>query len=181
MKKNLFLAAIFSLFVFAVTASAQIADHSGTWKLDVSKSKLGDRNMIAEQTLTVVQTAKDITVTPVTKRNPPPEGSMGGRSGGGGGMGGGGDAAMTYTLDGKETKAEVEGRMGKMPVTLSAKSEGGKLHLTSVSTFSGQMGEITVTTKESWEMSTDGKTLTITTDRTTPRGTDSTTRVFTKN
>ena len=42
MKKNLFLAAIFSLFVFAVTASAQIADHSGTWKLDVSKSKLGE-------------------------------------------------------------------------------------------------------------------------------------------
>ena len=135
--------------------------------------------MIAEQPLTVVQTAKDITVTPVTKRNPPTEGSMGGRSGGG--MGGGGDAAMTYTLDGKETKAEGEGRMGKMPVTRSDKSEGGKLHLTSVSTCSGQIGEITVTTKESWVMSTDGKTLTITTDRTTPRGTDSTTRVFTKN
>mgnify|MGYP000308260535 CR=1 FL=1 len=93
---------------------------------------------------------------------------------------GGGDAAMTYSLDGKETKTEIEGRMGKMPVTLTAKSEGGRLLLTSVSSFSGPMGEVTVTTKESWGLSADGKTLTIDTERTTPRGTDSTTRVFSK-
>ena len=59
MKKNVFFGAIFSLLVLAFTASAQTSDYSGTWTLDVSKSKLGDRNMIAEQTLTVVQTAKD--------------------------------------------------------------------------------------------------------------------------
>lgn len=179
MKKNVFFGAIFSLLVLAFTASAQTSDYSGTWTLDVSKSKLGDRNMIAEQTLTVVQTAKDITVTPATKRNPLPDGMGGGGRPGGGGMGGG-DAAMTYSLDGKETKTEIEGRMGKMPVTLTAKSEGGRLLLTSVSSFSGPMGEITVTTKENWELSADGKTLTINTERTTPRGTDSTTRVFSK-
>lgn len=177
MKRNIVLAAIFSLFLFALSASAQTANYSGTWTLDVSKSKLGERNMIAEQTLTVVQTANDITITPKTKRNPPPDGM-----GGGGGRGGfgGGDNATTYSLDGKETKTEVEGRMGKMPVTLSAKTEGGKLHLSSSSTFSGPNGEMTITTKETWELSSDGKTLTINTERATPRGTDSTTRVFTK-
>jgi hypothetical protein len=69
MKRNMVLAAMFTLLGLAISASAQTADFSGTWTLDVSKSKLGDRNMIAEQTLTVVQTAKDITVTPVTKAN----------------------------------------------------------------------------------------------------------------
>ncbi len=175
MKRNIVLAAIFSLFVLAMSASAETANYSGTWTLDVSKSKLGERNMIAEQTLTVVQTDKDITVTPKTKRNPPPDGMGGGRGGFGGG-----DNATTYSLDGKETKTEVEGRMGKMPVTLSAKTDGGKLHLSSSSTFSGPNGEMTITTKETWELSSDGKTLTINTERTTPRGTDSNTRVFTK-
>lgn len=179
MKRNVVLAAIFSLFVLAISASAQTADFSGTWKLDVSKSKLGERNMIAEQTLTVVQTATDISVTPATKRTPPPDGMGGGGGMGRGGMGGG-DMKSTYTLDGKEITSEVDGPMGKMPVKMMAKLEGGKLTLSSSRTFNGPNGEMTTTTKESWELSADGKTLTIVTERTSPRGTDTTTRVFAK-
>jgi hypothetical protein len=67
-----------------------------------------------------------------------------------------------------------------VPVTLKATFDGGKLNLSRSSTFSGPMGEMTMTTKETWELSADGKTLTVTTERTTPRGTDTTTRVFTK-
>jgi hypothetical protein len=38
----------------------------------------------------------------------------------------------------------------------------------------------TNTTKETWRLSDDGKTLTVNTERTTMRGTDSTVKVFTK-
>ena len=41
MKRNLVLAAVFALVAFAMTATAQKAPNfSGTWNLDVSKSKL---------------------------------------------------------------------------------------------------------------------------------------------
>ena len=42
------------------------------------------------------------------------------------------------------------------------------------------MGEISVTTKETWELSADGKTLTVNREQTTPRGTNTSTMVFTK-
>lgn len=180
MKRNLVLAAMFTLLGLAISASAQTADFSGTWKLDVIKSKLGDRNMIAEQTLTVVQTAKDITVTPATKRIPPPDGAMGGGGQGRGGMGGG-DVKSTYTLDGKGTDVSVDSPMGPTKATLTGKFEGGKLMLSNARTFNTPNGEMTMTTKETWELSGDGKTLTIVTERTTMRGTDTTTRVFAKN
>ncbi|MEP6947247.1 MAG: hypothetical protein ABJA02_15110 [Acidobacteriota bacterium] len=175
MKRNLVLAAIFSLFLLAISASAQTPDFSGTWSLDVSKSKLGDRNMIAEQTLTVVQTAKDITVTPATKRAAPPEGAGGGR----GGMGGG-DTKSTFTLDGKGKDVTTDGPRGPSTATLTGKSDGGKLTLTTSRSFDGPNGPMTMSSKETWELGSDGKTLTITTERTTPRGSDSNTRVFTK-
>ena len=113
MKKNLVLAAIFSLCVLALSASAQKAPNfSGTWNLDVSKSKLGDRNNIESQTLTVTQTDTAITVTPATKRKAPPADAPAG--GGRMGCGGGGDTPMTYTLDGKEVKTEMQGQQGSM-------------------------------------------------------------------
>lgn len=177
MKRNLVLAAIFSLFLLAIAASAQTPDYSGTWTLDVKASKLGDRNNIESQTLTVKQTATDLTVTPATKRTPPPDGAGGGAGRMGGG---GGDRAITYVLDGKEVKSEVEGRMGKMPVTTTAKTDGGKISISTSSTFTTPNGEMTTSNKETWSLSSDGKTLTINGERTSPRGTDSTTRVFTK-
>ncbi len=179
MKRNLVLTAIFSLFVLAISASAQTSNFSGTWTLDVKASKLGERNSIESQTLTVAQTATDLTVTPATKRTPPPEGGGGGRMGGGG-MGGG-DRATTYVLDGKEVKSEIEGRMGKMPVTTTAKIDGGKIVISTSSTFTTPNGEMSTSNKETWSLSADGKTLTINGERNSPRGTDSTTRVFTKN
>jgi hypothetical protein len=185
MKTNIVLAAIMSLFVLSMAVSAQKApDFSGTWNLDVSKSKLGDRNSIESQTMTVTQTATDIKVETATKRTPPPAGApSGGPPGGGrmgGGFGGGGDIPVTYKLDGKETTVEVDSPMGKMPVKYTGKLDGSKLILASSRTFSGQMGEITMTNKESWELSTDGLVLTISGERTTPRGTDSTTKIFIK-
>jgi hypothetical protein len=184
-KKDFVLAASFSLFILAVSASAQTASFAGTWTLDVSKSKLGDHNMIEAQTLTVTQTDKDITIATATKRLPPPAdfpqggGMGGGRPGGGmGGMMGGQDGTRTYNLDGKEAKSEVQGPRGSMPVSTKAELKSGKLHISTTSTFNGPMGEVSITSKEAWELSADGKTLTINTDRTTMRGNETTTKVF---
>ncbi|MFM9905876.1 MAG: hypothetical protein ACKVQJ_15035 [Pyrinomonadaceae bacterium] len=181
MKKKFVLAAIFSLFILAVSVSAQKApDFAGTWTLDVSKSKLGERNMIESQTLTVVQTATDIKVTPATKRMAPPAGAPGGGGGRMGGGMGGADTSVTYTLDGKETILEVDSPMGKMPVHYTGKIDGGKLLLSSARTMSTPNGDVSISSKETWALSSDGKTLTVDAESTSPRGTNSTQKVFTK-
>lgn len=184
MKRNLLLVA--AVFAFAAAASAQgtssaaaVPNFGGSWTLDVGKSKLGDRNNIESQVVTATQTETTIKVETATKRTPPPAGAQGGPGRGPGMMGGGGDMPATYTL-GKETKTTQEGPMGSVPVTLNAKIDADKLHLTRSAAINGQMGEMTLTTKEVWELSSDGATLTINTERNTPRGTESTTRVFTK-
>jgi hypothetical protein len=174
---------MFAVMAMAISTAAQdkAVNFSGTWELDVAKSKLGDRAMIESQTVTVTQTDKDITIKTDTKRTPRPADAAASPRAGGGMRGGfGGDDNVTYTLDGKEVKTEVEGRMGKMPVTRVGKISGGKIELSSSRTFTGQMGEMTMTTKEKWELSSDGKTLTINSERSGMRGTDSSTKVFTK-
>lgn len=181
MKKNILLACVsLVVFVFAVSAQDKTADYAGTWTLDISKSKLDERMRVESMTLTVAQTEKEITVTSETKRPAPPANvpQGGGRPGGMGRMGG--DGTTIYSLDGKETKSEVDGPMGKTPITLKAKSEGGKLNLSKASSFSGPMGEVTITTKETWELAADGKSLTVNREQSTPRGATSSTLVFSK-
>ncbi len=192
MKKTIFLTAIFCLLAISALAQDKKADFSGNWTLDVSKSKLDERMRVESMTMTVAQTDKDIKVETVTKRMPPPDGAVqggggqGGGNGRGGGMGrggmGGGDMTTTYTLDGKESSMEVEGPQGKMPVKLKAEVEkDGKLKLSSTRTFSTQMGEMSMTTKETWTLSDEGKTLTVKRSTETPRGANTSEMVFTKN
>jgi hypothetical protein len=174
-------AVLIILAVFSsVSAQDRVTNFGGTWTLDVAKSKLDERARIESQTVTVTQTDKDIKVETATKRIPMPEGYQGGPAGGMARGGFGADTPFTYSLEGKETKTEQQGPMGAMPVTLKAKFEGGKLQLSRSSTMSGQMGEVTMTTKEVWELSADGKTLTVNTERNTMRGNETTTRVFAK-
>ena len=172
------------LFSIAAFAQDKKADFSGTWTLDVSKSKLDERARIESMTMTVTQSAKDLKVDTKTIRAARPEGAPGGTGGGGGmGRGGGfgnGESSTTYSLDGKETTIEQDSPMGKMPVKLMAKGDGGKMSLSSSRTMSGPNGEVTISTKETWELAADGKTLTVNRDQTTPRGTSSSTMVFVK-
>ena len=189
MKKTIFVAAFVCLTALAALAQDKKADFSGSWTLDASKSKLDERARIESMTMTVAQTDKDIKVETATKRAPMPEGGGGGGQGngqgGGRGMGrggfGGGDGTTTYTLDGKESATEIEGRMGKIPVKLKAELDGGKLKLTRSSTINTPNGEFTTSTKETWSLSDDGKTLTVKREMETPRGTNSSEMVFTKN
>lgn len=190
MKKILFLTTFVCLLAISAFAQDKKADFSGNWTLDVSKSKLDERMRVESMTMNVTQTEKELKVETAIKRLPPPDGATqgGGQGSGmgrGGGFGrggfGGGDGTVTYTLDGKETTIQQQSLMGQIPVKLKAELEkDGKLKLNSSRAVNTQMGEFTITTKETWSLSDDGKTLTVKRDMETPRGTNSSEMVFTK-
>lgn len=166
MTRTVILAAAACLLLAAASAFAQTkTDFSGDWTLDMSKSKI---NNVESGSMNVTQNDNAITFKIDFKRAQQSEG------GGGMGRGGmmGGNQAMTYSLDGKETSMEVPGPQGTTATAkLKSKWDGAKLKLTSTRSFNTQMGEITVTTKETWELLDGGKALKIIRDMETPRGT----------
>jgi hypothetical protein len=193
MKKNFILAAVFSLLA-AVAISAQdtakpaadtakSTDFSGKWVLDVSKSKLDERQRIESMTITVSQKEKELTTESEIKRTPPKDGMTpgGGRGGMGGGMAGMGPEKHTYSLDGKETSEEANA--GGMPMAIKLKGElkGGTLNLSLTRKFNTPNGEAEASTKDTWTLSADGKTLTIAREQNSPRGASSSTFVLNKN
>lgn len=184
MKKVLFLSVFVCLTALSVFAQDKKADFSGAWTLDMSKSKLDERARVESMTMTVTQSDKEVKIETATKLLPPPEGIS--QENGGQGMGGmrrggfSGDGTRIFSLDGKETTTEAEGRMGKQLVKLKGEIDGGKLKLSSVRTFNTQAGEMSMTTRETWTLSDDGKTLTVKREMETPRGTNSSEMVFTK-
>jgi hypothetical protein len=169
MKKLIFLLSVVCLFAFSAFAQSN-PNFAGEWTLD--KSKLDERRAAAieSQTITVEQNDKEIKSTTATKRIAPPAG--GGGQGGGGGRGMGGDYTATYALDGKEVTTERELPNGmKVPVKTIAKIKDGKLEVSTSSTSIGPDGqERTNSSKTTWELSADGKTLTVKSTRNTPNG-----------
>jgi TonB family protein len=177
MKKILFLTFIISLL--AISAFAQNkTDFSGNWELDTIQSKLDERMRVESMSMNVAQTEKELKVETTTKRAV--SNSDGGGTNRGGGMMGGAQT-LTYSLDGKETKAEVGGGMMAGTATLKAAFESdGKLKLSSTRDINTQMGAMTITVKETWELADEGKTLKIKREMETPRGTQNSELVFTK-
>lgn len=180
--------AAISLFFGVMAVSAQDAakttDYSGKWVLDLTKSKLDERQRIESMTLTVSQTDKDIKTVSEVKRTPPPNNMTpgGGRGGMGGGLAGNGPETHTFTLDGKSTSEDVAaGGIPAPPLKLKAEiKKDGTIHTSLTRTFTGQMGEIEIVTRDSWSLSEDGKTLTINRDMSSPRGEFSSKMVFNK-
>ncbi len=193
MKKNFVFATAVAVLAMAFTVSAQKApaDFSGTWNLDTAKGSLGPQGaMIKSQTLTIKQEGNKLTVSTKTERNAPPAdasgagAASGARPGGGGGMGGGGGAPadQSYMLDGKEVSADQPGPGGMtIPVKTTGKWDGSKAVINTSRTMTGQDGAAsTTTTKITYELGADSKTLTVTRDSESPRGKSSTTSVYTK-
>lgn len=179
MKRLLLLTASICLLSAAVIAQNK-GGFSGTWTLDVGKSTLVERAPIESQVLTVTQTDKDIKVETATKRKPlpPDNGDNMGRLAGGGVNP---DYAFTYTLDGKEVLLDQETKEGKIPVKLSAKSTPGKLYLFTKRTVPArELIPALISIRDTWELSPDGRTLTISRRQFTPFGTDNSTLVFLK-
>ena len=184
MKKIFFLAAMLVAFSAVSFGQAKQTNFSGTWLLDIPKSQISERMRIEGITLTVAQTDKELKVTSETKRPAPPtDAAQAGPNGPGSGRGMrgfNGDGTVAYSLEGKETIIEIDGPNGKMPIKYKAAMEGGKANLSSSRSFSGPMGDVTVTTKDTWSLSPDGKTLTVVREQTTPRGNSTSTLVFAK-
>jgi len=166
MRKAIFFTLVFCMAV--VAANAQKADDlSGKWTLDVGKSDLGQQAaMIKSQTVTITQAGTSFKVSTQTERNAPPEGAPGGGGGGNGGGGGrgmgGGGGDQSYTLDGKEVSTERQGQNGPMTIKTKAEQTGNKVVITSV--FPTPNGDITST--QTYELSADGKSLTVTREST---------------
>ncbi len=185
MKKTIFLTAMFCLLAISAFAQNKKAnDFSGSWSLDASKSKLDERARVESMTLNVSQTEKELKVESATKRAPRPEGEMaGGGQPRGGGLGGGrmgGDGTAVYSLDGKETTSEISGGQMTGKAAMKAEFAGDKLKLTTTRKISAQMGEMTLVTKETWELLDGGKTLKVVRESETPRGNTTTEMIFTK-
>jgi hypothetical protein len=155
MKKFVFLLSIVCLF--AMSAFAQTPSFAGDWKLDTSKLDERRAAMIESQTMKVEQTDKEIksTTTIVQKAGAQTNGR---------GMGPGG--TNTYKLDGSEVVTERDTPNGKVSIKTTTKLNGNKLEISN--TFPGPNGD--VTNKTTWELSADGKTLTVKSTRMTPNG-----------
>ncbi len=169
MRKSFIFGAMFCFFSMAVAASAQ-SNFAGDWKLDKEKSELGERSRLKSITISVAQSETELTVD--RKAELEEEGGQG--NGGGRGMVRGASAGpVTYNLEGKETRADGDAK-------LKAKVKDKKLELTQIRSFEGPVGSVSITTVETWELSDEGKTLTISTKRETPRGDRNSKMVFIK-
>jgi len=180
MRKSFVLATAICLFAMTFAVSAQEnSSFAGDWTLDKDKSELGERSRVESMTMKVTQSDNELTYERKMERE---AGQVGGRGmGRGGRRGGGGNVgAIAFSLDGKETKVKAPGRRGG-EVKLQAKThEGGKLELWQTREFEGPNGAISIKTIETWELSDDGKTLTISSEMETPRGKRSSKMVFSK-
>jgi hypothetical protein len=175
MRKNIVLFAAVCLFSMAVAVSANetATDFSGDWKLDLDKSELGERSRVESMTMKVTQSETELTYKREAKRS---EGGGGRR----GFRGGGNPAPVTYKLDGTETSADIGRGDFTGKATYKAEKKDEKLVLSATRTFETPNGTRSNKSFETWELSEDGKTLTITTDRDTRRGLTTTKMVFSK-
>jgi len=176
MKKITVLTAMFCLcFQAVVTVFAATPNFAGNWELDVSKSKLPDAMQIESMTLTVEQTEAELKIQSATKRA---RGSMGKP------MRRGGDGAQTviYSLEGKETNAEIgSGAMAGKETRRALVTSDGKLSLTLMRSFKSESGStVTLKTNDTWELMDEGKTLKVIRYMETPRGATNAEMYFTK-
>jgi hypothetical protein len=175
-KRTFILAAV--LFAFASAASAQKApDFSGTWVLDLAKSKLHafTKDNLASEVLTVAQTATEITVIEKQANFVPPSVLPAGAA----------PKSATYDLDpekytyilgGRPVETEIKSIIGDSKTTTRSKIVGRTLEITRVTVIKGS--EILAITK--WWVNADG-TLTIETQRPKRQGgVDTMTSVYTK-
>ena len=82
----------------------------------------------------------------------------------------------TYKLDGTESVNTT----GRGESKSKVRFEGGSLIIETTSTFNGQNGPVTTSSKEVRTLSADGKVMTITTTRQTPNGETTTKQVYDK-
>ena len=154
-----------ALFVAAsvVSVFAQTPDFSGTWKLDTDRSQIaagrggrrGGRGGGTPNAMVITQTATELTI----------EQSAGNQS-----------RTLTYTLEGESS---IPARRGSS-MTITSHWDGATLVSEGSQELSFGGGGITIEVREVRSLSEDGQTLTVEVTRTTPRGANTNTLVYTK-
>jgi TonB family protein len=200
MKRIVILTTILTLLLTAsVFAQNSTPDYSGSWELDINKSKLDERMRPESVTMNVTQTDRELKIQTTTNRTKFLDENMqtdggGANRGGGFGRGGFANGTVIYNLDGSEVKTETTGGARADSTTFKAEfGQEGRLILTSSRTFNspamgggmlniGGMGGagMTMTVKETWELGDGGKTLKIWRETQTPRGANNSELIFTK-
>jgi len=144
MKKRLSRIACAAAIALAGIALAQSAsDFSGTWKLNTAKGKNLPMGGAVQETVAITQTPQKLTLDIASTF----QGNLNKRQ-------------VNYDLTGKPAKNE--GAMGDKSETI-AKWDGGKLVVTWTS--EGAVAGTKVTRTETRALSTDGKTMMVTTQR----------------
>ena len=174
MKKILFLTLI--TCVLALTAFAQNkTDFSGDWELDTVRSKMDERMRVESMTMKVAQTEKELKVETTAKRAVQTDAGM---NRGGGGMGGGTQTATYSLMEGTSLRSSPGERSSETVIRKASWESDGKLKLSSTREIDTQTGAMTIKTNETWELADEGKTLKISRETETPRGTNSSELVF---
>lgn len=147
---------------FNSIASLDNTDFSGNWALNESKSTLGERTFGISPAINVVQDGNNFTLTKTRKNRTGEEMKT----------------TEKYTIDGKKS-VNTSGRSPSSSVlTWSTDKKALTITTTSVMERDGQKSEIK--TVEIWNLSNEGKTLTINSTSTSSRGERKTTMVYDK-
>lgn len=191
MRKKFILLTSICLLALTISVSAQKNDPDnfvGEWTLDVKGSELGERSQIESMTMKVAKSFVDgknwLSVTKTTKRAKA-EGRRGLRGrfgrGRGGEINGKNVQTVNYDLSGKETKSDVSrGRAAGKASSNVKMLEDGSMIIKQKTKFSTPRGAMEIKNTETWVLSADGKTLTISNERETPRGNQSSKMVFSR-
>ncbi len=165
------------LFTIGIFAKKSTTNFTGIWELDLSASELSEHSSLKSMTMNVTQTKKEILLKIESKMNDdeiPARGiriklSAKGKNG-----------KVIYKLDGSETESELDGEVDGTLMRKGRIAENGSVILTKTLNINFQGNEITSVTTETWELSDKGKTLTISREIETSRGTQNSELVFTK-
>jgi len=150
---------IFTMITGSVFAGA---DFAGDWKLNESKSTLGQFNRAAK-TMKIQGNVESIAIQRVSTNRA-------------------GEAVTTdekLTFDDKETESTVFGN-SKKKSKAKWSDDGKKLTVKSVIVFDRNGEKMEIKTTEVWTLSDDGKTLTIESTSESPQGSNTTKMVYDK-
>ena len=160
MKARVYLAACAALLALAISTAAQgLPNFTGTWTLDAAKSDFGP--MPPPESVVMVIDHKEPTVKVTTTQ----KSQMGESSN-----------DSTYTTDGKENVNKMRGPAGDQDVKSTTKWNGKTLATSRTIDAQG----MSIGIDDSWELSPDGKALTVSRQLKTPQGDFSTKLVLTK-
>jgi hypothetical protein len=160
MKARVYLAASAALLALTLTAAAQgMPNFSGTWTLDPAKSDFGP--MPGPESVVMTIGHKE----PALKVNVAQKSQMGEAT-----------SDSTYSTDGKENVNKMRGPAGEQDVKSTTKWTGKKLATNRTIEAQG----MSIGIEETWDLSADGKVLTIDRTLNTPQGAFSTKMVMNK-